>query len=148
MSESWHDAPEFEQSKHRERAKLLGYELSLTETGSLAHWTPAAFMSNSMGRVHGGLVGTIIDDVAAMALRSADPTILMSPTISMHIDYLRPLVLGAPYLCHGKALRVGGRVGVADALIVDAEGELCVRGSGTFAITRRPPSDSPITASQ
>jgi uncharacterized protein (TIGR00369 family) len=145
MSETWHDAPEFEQSKHRERAKLLGYELSLTEDGSIARWTPSEFMSNSMGRVHGGLVGTIVDDVAAMALRSSDPTIMMSPTISMHIDYLRPLVLGGNYLCHGKVLRVGGRVGVADALIVDADGELCVRGSGTFAITRRASPDSPIT---
>jgi uncharacterized protein (TIGR00369 family) len=148
MSETWHDAPEFEQSKHRERAKLLGYELSLTKDGSLAHWTPSPFMSNSMGRVHGGLVGTIIDDVAAMALRSSDSTILMSPTISMHIDYLRPLVLGSHYLCHGKVLRVGGRVGVADALIVDDAGELCVRGSGTFAITRRPSSGTSTTAPQ
>lgn len=130
---------------HRERAKLLGYQLSLTEDGSLAHWTPSEFMSNSMGRVHGGLVGTIVDDVAAMALRSADPTILMSPTISMHIDYLRPLVLGAPYVCHGKVLRIGGRVGVADALVIDADGELCVRGSGTFAITRAPNTDKGAT---
>jgi uncharacterized protein (TIGR00369 family) len=147
MSTAWQDRAEFEQSKHRERAKLLGYELTLTDDGSLAHWIPSAFMSNSMGRVHGGLVGTIVDDVAAMALRASDPTILMSPTISMHIDYLRPLVLGASYACHGKVLRVGGRVGVADALILSAEGELCVRGSGTFAITRRPAPDASITPS-
>ncbi|MCW2546595.1 MAG: hypothetical protein JWN96_1055 [Mycobacterium sp.] len=137
-SAEFQDAPEFEQSRHRERAKLLGYELSVTDEGSIAHWIPAPMMSNSMGRVHGGLVGSIVDDVAAMALRSADPAILMSPTISMHIDYLRPLVLGAHYLCKGKVLRLGGRVGVADTLIIDDDGQLCVRGSGTFAITRRP----------
>jgi uncharacterized protein (TIGR00369 family) len=142
---SWHDAPGFEQSRHRERAQLLGYELSLTDEGSVAHWTPAPFMSNSMGRVHGGLVGSIVDDVAAMALRSSDPTILMSPTISMHIDYLQPLVLGAPYVCKGQVLRIGGRVGVADALIFDADGRLCVRGSGTFAITRKTPPGADTT---
>jgi uncharacterized protein (TIGR00369 family) len=145
---AWQDRAEFEKSKHRERAELLGYELHLTDDGSLAHWTPSAFMSNSMGRVHGGLVGTIVDDVAALALRASDPTIVMSPTISMHIDYLRPLVLGDPYLCHGKVLRIGGRVGVADALIVNADGELCVRGSGTFSITRRPAPELDITPSQ
>jgi len=143
---SWHDAPEFEQSRHRDRAKLLGYELSVSDEGSLAHWVPAPLMSNSMGRVHGGLVGSIVDDVAAMALRSADRAILMSPTISMHIDYLRPLVLGAHYLCKGKVLRLGGRIGVADVLIVDDDDQLCVRGSGTFAITRRPASDGSPTA--
>ena len=138
MSEpNWQDAPEFDQSRHRDRAQLLGYEMSVTEEGSVAHWIPSALMSNSMGRVHGGLVGSIVDDVAAMALRAADPTILMSPTISMHIDYLQPLVLGAHYLCQGKLLRLGGRIGVADVLIIDDEGQLCVRGSGTFAITRR-----------
>jgi uncharacterized protein (TIGR00369 family) len=136
----WHDAPEFEQSRHRDRAKLLGYELSVTDEGSIAHWVPSALMSNSMGRVHGGLVGSIVDDVAAMALRASDPTIVMSPTISMHIDYLQPLVLGAHYLCQGKILRVGGRIGVADVLIHDDDGRLCVRGSGTFSITRRPPA--------
>ncbi len=126
-------------SRHRERARLLGYELSMTpDGGSVAHWTPAPFMSNSRGSVHGGLVGTIVDDVAAIALRSSDPTIVSSATISMHIDYLRPLVLGAPYVCHGKVLRIGGRVAVADAEIVDADGAIAVRGSATFAIGRRP----------
>jgi uncharacterized protein (TIGR00369 family) len=139
---NWHDAPEFEQSRHRDRAKLLGYELTVSDEGSIAHWVPSALMSNSMGRVHGGLVGSVVDDVAAMALRASDPTILMSPTISMHIDYLRPLVLGDHYLCQGKVLRLGGRIGVADVLILDDNGQLCVRGSGTFAITRRSASPS------
>jgi len=127
------------QSRHRERAQLLGYELSMTEDGgSFATWTPAPFMSNSRGSVHGGLVGTIVDDLAAIALRSSDPSIVSSATISMHIDYLRPLVLGAPYACRGRVLRIGGRVAVADAEIMDADGALAVRGSATFAIARRP----------
>jgi uncharacterized protein (TIGR00369 family) len=146
INTDFHDAPEREHSRHSDRAKLLGYELSWSDGGSIAHWIPAPFMSNSAGRVHGGLVGSIVDDVAAMALRSADPAILMSPTISMHIDYLRPLALGAHYLCKGKVLRLGGRVGVADTLIIDDDGQLCVRGSGTFAITRRPAPDGSLTA--
>ena len=97
---------------------------------------PSEFMSNSQGRVHGGLVGTIIDDIAAIALRSSDPTIATSSTVSMHIDYLRPLVIGADYICTGEVLRIGGRLAVADARIVDADGQLAVRGSATFAITR------------
>ena len=124
------------QSRHAERAKLLGYEVTLTPTGSVARWRPEPFMSNSMGKVHGGLVGTLVDDVCAMALRAGDPTILASPTVSMHIDYLRPLSIGADYVCTGEVLRIGGRLGVADVAIVDAEGLLCVRGTGTFAITR------------
>lgn len=125
-------------SRHRERAELLGYEVELTPGGSRAVWRPSPFMSNSLGHVHGGLVGTLIDDVAAMALRSSDPTIMTSPTVTMHIDYLRPLALGAEYTCTGEVLRIGGRLAVADVRVVDAAGVLCVRGSATFAVTRAP----------
>ncbi len=124
-------------SRHEERAELLGYKVEANDHGgSTGHWRPAPFMSNSQGRVHGGLVGTIIDDIAAIALRSADPTIATSSTVSMHIDYLRPLVIGADYICTGDVLRIGGRLAVADARIVDSDGQLSVRGSATFAITR------------
>ncbi len=124
-------------SRHEERAELLGYKVEANDHGgSTGHWRPAPFMSNSQGRVHGGLVGTIIDDIAAIALRSADPTIATSSTVSMHIDYLRPLVIGADYICTGDVLRIGGRLAVADARIVDSDGQLSVRGSATFAISR------------
>jgi uncharacterized protein (TIGR00369 family) len=126
-----------EKSRHRERAQLLGYELTMTsDGGSSARWRPSEFMSNRAGRVHGGLVGTLIDDIAAIALRSTDPTILTSATVSMHVDYLQPLAIGADYVCTGEVLRIGGRMAVADARIVDAAGQLCVRGTATFAITR------------
>ena len=123
-------------SRHRDRAELLGYSVSLTETGSIAKWVPTPFMSNSIGVVHGGLVGSVVDDVCAMALRAVDPKIVASPTVSMHIDYLRPLVLGAEYTCRGEVLRLGGRLAVADVDVVDTEGVLCLRGSGTFAVSR------------
>jgi uncharacterized protein (TIGR00369 family) len=123
-------------SRHRDRAELLGYEVELTETGSIARWKPTPLMSNSIGVVHGGLVGSVVDDVCAMALRAADPKIVASPTVSLHIDYLRPLVLGADYVCRGEVLRIGGRLAVSDVHVTDAEGVLCLRGSGTFAITR------------
>jgi uncharacterized protein (TIGR00369 family) len=124
-------------SRHRERAELLGYSVKANDHGgSTGHWRPSEFMANSQGRVHGGLVGTIIDDISAIALRSSDPSIATSSTVSMHIDYLRPLVIGADYICTGDVLRIGGRLAVADARIVDADGQLAVRGSATFAITR------------
>src|ERR1700712_3003655 len=100
--------PRNEQSRHRERAELLGYELSPAEHGSIARWGPLDFMTNSLGRVHGGLVGSVVDDVAAFGLRVVDPTIMSSATVSMHIDYLRPLSVGAEYTCTGEALRIGG----------------------------------------
>jgi acyl-CoA thioesterase len=125
------------QSRHRERAELLGYSVETNDHGgSTGHWRPSEFMSNSQGRVHGGLVGSIIDDIAAIALRASDPKIATSSTVSMHIDYLRPLVIGADYICTGEVLRIGGRLAVADARIVDSNGQLAVRGSATFAITR------------
>lgn len=127
----------FEKSRHRERAELLGYQVTMTDDGgSAARWRPSDFMSNSRGAVHGGLVGTIIDDIAAIALRARDPRIHSSATVTMHIDYMLPLVIGADYTCTGEVLRLGGRMAVADARIFDEAGQLCVRGTATFAVTR------------
>ena len=120
----------------RRTARLQRRDATIT-AAALATGGPSEFMSNSQGRVHGGLVGTDHRRHRAPSrCASSDPSIATSSTVSMHIDYLRPLVIGADYVCTGEVLRIGGRLAVADARIVDAEGQLSVRGSATFAITR------------
>ena len=122
---------------HMARFDALGvHRLTSGDGRSQLTWTPTAFASNSRGHVHGGLVGSIIDDCSAMAVHSAVGEPVGTPTVSMHIDYLRPLVLGQSYTCRGAVLRVGGRLAVADTTIEDADGQVCVRGTATFALVR------------
>ncbi len=122
---------------HEARFAALG--LSPVGAGggrSELRWRPTEFTSNSRGHVHGGLVGSVIDDCSAMAIHNAIDGFVSTPTVSMHIDYLLPIFLGQDYVCRGSVVRVGGRLAVADTTIVNSEGQLCVRGTGTFVLFR------------
>jgi uncharacterized protein (TIGR00369 family) len=126
-----------ESGPHEARFAALGLSPVGAKDGrSEIRWRPTAFTSNSRGHVHGGLVGSVIDDCSAMAIHSAIDGFVSTPTVSMHIDYLLPIFLGQDYVCRGSVVRVGGRLAVADTTIETAEGELCVRGTGTFVLFR------------
>jgi uncharacterized protein (TIGR00369 family) len=122
---------------HEARFATLGLSPVGAKDGrSEIRWHPTPFTSNSRGHVHGGLVGSVIDDCSAMAVHSAIDGFVSTPTVSMHIDYLLPIFLGQDYLCRGSVLRIGGRLAVADTTIENSAGELCVRGTGTFVLFR------------
>jgi uncharacterized protein (TIGR00369 family) len=92
-----------------------------------------AAMGHSGRVVFGGIVAAMIDHVASLAIRSCcDPT-MPGDTTSLHVDYLRPMPLGAVYICHGEAVRVGPRIAVGDARVLDAARTLMARGSVTIA---------------
>jgi uncharacterized protein (TIGR00369 family) len=126
-----------ESHPHEARFATLGLQpVSAGDGRSHSIWKPTPFAANSRGHVHGGLLGAIIDDCCAMAVHSAVDEPISTPTVSMHIDYLRPVFLAKEYVCRGYVVRLGGRLAVADTLVEDSEGELCVRGTGTFVIMR------------
>jgi uncharacterized protein (TIGR00369 family) len=122
---------------HEARFAALGLTpIGAKDGRSELRWRPTEFTSNSRGHVHGGLVGSVIDDCSAMAIHSAIDGFVSTPTVSMHIDYLLPILLGQDYLCRGSVVRVGGRLAVADTTIENSDGQLCVRGTGTFVLFR------------
>ena len=87
------------------------------------------FMSNSQGRVHGGLVGSIIDDIAAIALRASDPTIATllrrwPCTSTTCARWPSARTTSAPARCCGSAAGWPWPTPASS----NAEGELCVRG--------------------
>ena len=122
---------------HEARFAALGLRPVGAKDGrSELRWRPTEFTSNSRGHVHGGLIGSIIDDCSAMAIHSAIDGFVSTPTVSMHIDYLLPVFLDNDYVCRGSVVRVGGRLAVADTTIENSDGQLCVRGTGTFVLFR------------
>jgi uncharacterized protein (TIGR00369 family) len=119
-------------------AELFGYRVVRFGGGRcVAEWTPAPPFVNMAGGVWGGAVSAIVDNICAMAVAAAiDPPPHHLPTVSMHVDFLRPLAVGETYLLHGHALRVGRRLAVADTHIRDAGGELLARATCTFTVHR------------
>ena len=130
--------PRDKRTGYRVLADLFGYRVvSFGEGRCVAEWTPGPPFVNSAGGVWGGAVSAVVDNICAMSVAAAiDPPPRHLPTVSMHVDFLRPLTVGHTYLLKGHALRVGGRLAVADTHIVDRGGELLARATCTFAVRR------------
>ena len=130
--------PRTERPSYRVISELFGYKVVHFGDGRCdAEWTPGPPFVNSAGNVWGGAVSAIVDNICAMAVAAAiDPPPRFLPTVSMHVDFLRPLTVGATYLLRGHALRAGKRLGVADTHVLDADGELLARATCTYSIRR------------
>jgi uncharacterized protein (TIGR00369 family) len=130
------DLPRKQRSSYRAIAELFGYRVvSFGDGRCVAEWTPGPPFVNSAGGVWGGAVSAIVDNICAMAVAAAiDPPPRHLPTVSMHVDFLRPLAVGSTYLLHGHALRVGKRLAVADTHIMDRDDQLLARATCTYSV--------------
>lgn len=71
------------------------------------------------GYVHGGILATLLDLAGDFALATLVGRGI--PTIDLRVDYLRPALPGRALRATGTVVRSGRRLGVADAVVVDAE---------------------------
>ncbi len=126
---------------HAELREALGYDdIRYADGQAEIIWRPGKPWVNSAGGVFGGVIPALIDLATGIAVLNADVGIPeAAPTVSMHIDYLRPLSMGHVYRVISRPLRVGRRLAVAEATILDEQGTLLVRASATLAIVRADP---------
>jgi uncharacterized protein (TIGR00369 family) len=116
------------------RASTLGYRIVEALDGrSRMEWTPTPELANPVGQVHGGYLGLIVDDVCGTAFASLLTEFVVFPTVSMHLEFHRPIQIGETVDCTGTVVRVGRRFIVVDAVVRGAEGKLRARGTATFA---------------
>lgn len=90
---------------------------------------------NLQGLVHGGVLATLGDTAMGLAVRTAVEPGTGHVTIELGVHFLRP---GRPgrLAAVGRAIRVGRRVAFAEADVLDADGVLLARASGTYAVAR------------
>jgi uncharacterized protein (TIGR00369 family) len=88
---------------------------------------------NLQGLLHGGMIATLADTAAGIAVRTRLEPGRSHVTVSLTVQYLRP---GAPgrLVGRGRALRVGRSLAHATAEVVDAEGRLLATASATIAL--------------
>ena len=89
------------------------------------------------GYVYGGLLASLIDchgtgSAAAAAYRAESRSLDSEPalrflTASLHVEYLKPTLLGVTLEVHGRVKEVKGRKVVVEEWII-AEGNMTVRG--------------------
>ncbi len=83
--------------------------------------------------VHGGIVSTILDEVMSWTAIAMLKTFIL--TKSMTVDFLKPVYVGKTLRAKGDVIeKVSDREAVISAELYDAEGRLCARSRGTFAL--------------
>ncbi len=122
--------------------ELLGLRLEEVQEGRTV-WSvePGEEHHNEAGLIHGGLAAALLDTALGTTMLSALPPDTRCAGVNLSVDFLRPLTPGTGRIrCEGRIVRLGGRVGVADAQLRDERaGELLSRATGTFSILRRTP---------
>nr|WP_314441546.1 PaaI family thioesterase [uncultured Sphingomonas sp.] len=110
---------------------LFRSSLTLEEAGrSRIDFTvePASF--HAAGAAHGTLYFKMLDDASFYAANSlVSDRFLLTTAFNLH--FTKPMREG-PAVAEGRWISGKRRVFVADARIVDASGEECARGTGTF----------------
>ncbi len=93
-----------------------------------------AEFGNRKGDVHGGVLATLVDLAMSQAIRSLKPDLAGLSTINMTINYLEPA--SGNMTARGKAIKVGGSIGIAEATCETDDGVVVVQASGAFRMIR------------
>ncbi|MBT5413891.1 MAG: PaaI family thioesterase [Rhodospirillaceae bacterium] len=119
--------------------RSLGISLLEAEAGrTLFRVEPRQDHANTNGVAHGGLAATLIDSAASCAVITETGPGDWSTTVALEIKFIRPIpVEEGPVFAEGRTIRVGRRMGTAEARITDADGRLLGHGSCTCLIERR-----------
>lgn len=115
----------------------VGMEIRSAEPGLIVlDWTPGEHLCNPGGIVHGGYVAMILDNAACLAGTSTCDRFMPMLTLSLNIDYLRPVQAGASYTVTGTCVHPGRARMVSNAAITDADGRVLAQASASVLPNR------------
>ena len=97
-------------------------------------WEARPDHRNLQGLVHGGTLATLVYIAMGLAVRTVVGPTRRHVTIDLHVQYLRPARPGRLEAL-GSVVRVGTHVGFAEGTVMDADGRLLIRASGTYGVT-------------
>jgi uncharacterized protein (TIGR00369 family) len=111
--------------------QLFESSLALPEAGkSEIRFIVASNSFHAAGAAHGTLYFKMLDDAAFYACNGlVSDRFLLTTAFNLH--FTKPMRTGAA-MAEGRWISGKRRVFVAEARIVDSEGEECARGTGTF----------------
>lgn len=119
-------------------ARLLDYDIVDVAPGRLElAWEVPEVLLNPAGIAHGGFLVALLDDAAGLAVASHYPRFVPQLTLELRSDFVRPVVARVRHTVVGEVVRGGRSSSLADARIVDPDGQLLARTTGTFVPNRR-----------
>ena len=92
---------------------------------------------NPQGIVHGGIITALADTSIGLALRSRLRAGLTHRTAQLNVHFLAKGE-GNQLIGRGRTLHLGQRMGYGEADVVDGEGRLLARATGTFIVLPAP----------
>jgi uncharacterized protein (TIGR00369 family) len=100
-------------------------------------FTPARPACNPHGIVQAGVHGLLLDAAMNFAINSALPgRDRTRATLEMKIETMRPALVGEPYRLRGEVVRMARQVAYAEATVLDDQGQMVSRSTGTFLLKR------------
>jgi uncharacterized protein (TIGR00369 family) len=116
-------------------ASLVGMNPISVEPGDVVfNCLPDESVYNPIGVVHGGLVCTLLDTVAACAVHSTLPVNVGYTSVEIKVSYLRPIRGGIELTAHGWVTKPGRRVAFAEADVRDPSGVILATASSTCLV--------------
>jgi len=96
-----------------------------------------ASMANPLGIVHGGITASLVDTCMGITC-AAQCGGAATPTITMTVNYARPVPLDADVLVRTRTVRVGNSSGQlsAELFLAGKPEELLVTATGAYAVRR------------
>ena len=119
--------PEFSHVALHIRQKIVRAEPGRVEIS----WSPHEDLCNPGGTVHGGYIALIMDNAVCMAGASTLHRYTPMLTMSLSIDYIRPVQVDATYQVVGTCEHPGRTRMLSTATITDADGKLAARATAS-----------------
>jgi uncharacterized protein (TIGR00369 family) len=116
--------------------QLMNQKLISLQNGSATMTSmPDHRYENSMARMHGGFVATLIDSVMGSAVMSKLPEGTRFGTIDLNVKFVRKIEVATGLLtATAEVIHAGRSMLTATAKVVDAGGKLYAHGSGSFLV--------------
>lgn len=140
-SELFNDLKKYEATLRRKANEtgataLLGLSLQSLERGHVVFAMRVRPRHKQLhGVVHGGVLATVADTVAAIAAYTTVPKGTQIATVEMKINFLEP-VPGGRIKAEGRVLRAGRNFVVTECEIFNEEGTLAAKALLTFGASR------------
>ena len=96
---------------------------------TICDYTPCEYQQGYPGRMHGGIVATLIDESLAWAAYHSAKWVA---TARLNVRYRKPIFLEQPLRIEAWVVRSRPRLIEAKAEVRDADGELLAEGEGTL----------------
>ena len=117
-------------------ATLMQFDLIEAEPGRVVlTCQPDESVYNPMGGVHGGLVCTLLDSAAGLAMHSTLPAGKGFTSIEIKVNYLKAVRLDSgPLTTTGTVVKSGSRVGFTEGVVTNGSGAIVATATSTLLV--------------